>query len=134
MQKKYSVTPEMEHLVFFNHVVRKLGQNMSAADTYNTLLILEEAYSNIVKYGELKENDTITVGFKKTKTHFILEFTDSGKAFNPLEQPMPDLKKNNERQKGGGFGIFLYKLLTDKVTYKRENEKNQLMLRIPIEK
>ena len=132
MQAKYTVTPEMAHLSFFNKIVRQFGADLSIPTTYNILLILEEAYSNIVKYGELQKDDLITVRFKRTSKHFTLEFVDNGKAFNPLKEPLPDPQKTHERTRGGGFGIFLFKNMTDKATYKREGGKNKLLLRIPL--
>lgn len=132
MQVKYKVTPKMEHLIFFNQIVRQISQDLPNPITYNILLILEEAYSNIVKYAELTKDDLITVKFKRTNTHFVLELIDKGKEFNPLKEPLPDPEKTREKTKGGGFGIFLFKNITSKAVYKREKGQNKLLLKIPL--
>lgn len=128
MKAEYIVVPDMENLVFFQQIIRKLSGDISNPTTYNILLILEEAYSNIIKYAGLTDGDTIRISFEKTDTHFSLELIDSGVAFNPLKESLtcPDADSC------GGFGIFLFKNITDKATYKREKNKNKLYLRIPL--
>ncbi len=59
-------------------------------------------------------------------SQIIIEFTDWGIPFNPLDHELtvPDKEFN------GGFGIFIAKSLADKIKYRRELGKNILTVLI----
>ena len=46
--------------------------------------------------------------------------------------PPPDLVSGVDERRIGGLGIHLMKTLMDEVSYRREGEKNVLMLRISL--
>ena len=54
---------------------------------------------------------------------------DDAKEFNPLNIPEPDhLDKPLEHRRIGGLGIHFVKKIMDKIEYKRNNNKNILIL------
>ena len=57
-----------------------------------------------------------------------VSFTDSGKAFNPLEKPDPDITLSVEEREIGGLGIFLTKKYMDSVLYERKDNQNVLTI------
>ncbi|OGQ88870.1 MAG: hypothetical protein A2464_00430, partial [Deltaproteobacteria bacterium RIFOXYC2_FULL_48_10] len=55
-------------------------------------LLVEEIVVNIVRYGGMAvESGSIDVGMDTADDKIILEISDNGLAFNPLEQEGPDL-------------------------------------------
>lgn len=54
-----------------------------------------------------------------------LEIVDTGRSFNPLEQPDVDTHLPLE-QRAGGFGIYLVRSLMDEVEYTRQGDENVL--------
>ncbi len=54
----------------------------------------------------------------------IIEITDDGIPFNPLEKPDPERPKSIEETKVGGLGVLMTKKLMDKVEYVREGITN----------
>lgn len=92
-------------------------------------LMAEEALMNIVSYAF--EGDTprpIRLQCACTADHLRLEFSDSGRPFNPLEAPPPDLTAPLEQRAEGGLGIHLIRTLADSVTYEHRHGCNLLRL------
>jgi len=58
-----------------------------------------------------------------------MEFEDRGREFNPLEVAEPDLETPIEDRQLGGLGIHLVKKMVDVATYRREGDRNILLLR-----
>ncbi|HCJ66311.1 MAG TPA: ATP-binding protein [Elusimicrobia bacterium] len=93
-------------------------------------LVAEEALVNVVNYGYPGKTGDIEIacGPAEDKQGILIEIVDSGIPFNPLEKPEPDINLPLEERGIGGLGIFMIKKIMDKVTYKRENDKNFLSL------
>ncbi len=93
-------------------------------------LALEEVLANIISYGydHAGEHD-ILVRFSIQTGELTMEIEDDGRAFNPLDQPEPDLAMPLEERQAGGLGIFLLRKVMDQVEYRRENGKNILTLK-----
>jgi anti-sigma regulatory factor (Ser/Thr protein kinase) len=55
-----------------------------------------------------------------------VEFIDSGKPFNLLTSPIPDLTVDVDERQVGGLGIPLICAMMDQVSYCREGNRNIL--------
>ena len=89
----------------------------------------EEIFANISSYAYPNGiNGTIEAQLELIDSNIIFEFRDSGIEYNPLEKPDPDINLPPEERPIGGLGIYMTKKMTDKIFYKRENEKNILTL------
>lgn len=85
-------------------------------------LISEELLANIIKHGYDNQSDeTIDVELAVDGISVRITFTDSARAFNPLECNTPELLNDLSE---GGMGILLVKSLTDEQHYQRENSHN----------
>jgi anti-sigma regulatory factor (Ser/Thr protein kinase) len=91
-------------------------------------VVAEELFVNIASYAYrgTKGEAAVRIGFDGRR--IILQFEDSGIAFNPLEQEIPDVMAGIEDRSIGGLGIYLTRKWMDEITYKRDNEKNILTL------
>ena len=85
-------------------------------------LVSEELLANIIKYGYDQHSDEkIDIELAVDKNSVRLTFTDSARAFNPLERNDPDILNDLSE---GGMGILLVKSLTDEQSYMRDNDLN----------
>ena len=96
-------------------------------------LAVEEIYVNIAHYAYSPDKGTVQIACSVEKTadapaKVTVSFTDSGKAFNPLEKPDPDITLSVEEREIGGLGIFLTKKYMDSVLYERKDNQNILTL------
>jgi len=93
-------------------------------------LVIEEIFVNIACHAYSPgEGDAVirfTIGSDRSVE---LEFEDSGKPYDPLENESPDIGLSAEQREIGGLGIFLYRSLMDDAEYRYENGKNILTLR-----
>jgi anti-sigma regulatory factor (Ser/Thr protein kinase) len=92
-------------------------------------LVAEEALTNILKYAYRdEETSRADVTLVVEEQVVCLEFRDNGRAFDPLDQPPPDLDAPIEERGAGGLGIHLIKSLADEASYTRERDTNVLKL------
>ena len=92
-------------------------------------LVLEELITNIIFYGYPdKTEHKIIVRFSLDNKIFQMQIEDDAIEFNPLNVVKPDLDEAIENRKIGGLGIHFARQLTDKITYKRFDNKNILTL------
>ena len=97
----------------------------------NLLVVADELYSNIVKYGyENKGGEVFTrLLFNKDKNEFAITIIDKAPAFNPLEVNNSPLEGDVSDKPVGGLGILIVKKIMTVCAYDRINKKNILVLR-----
>ncbi len=85
-------------------------------------LAAEEILSNIIRHGYDSAIDgAINLEFIATENSISLVFTDSGRAFNPLDASSTNTGKDLSE---GGMGIPLVRSLTDGQFYERKGNSN----------
>lgn len=93
-------------------------------------LALDEIITNIISYGYADEESheiKIELFLHDGVLSVIVE--DDAKAFNPLDQPEPDIDIPLEEKQIGGLGIHLIKNLMDELDYTRSGNKNIFVMR-----
>lgn len=120
--------------------VKKFLENVLAEWTISEVIIqdivlcCDEAVTNIVTHGYKNLSEE-----KKKADHFICELEMSGKTisiriidqgaeFDYTKVPEPDINKNLEGKRTGGFGVFLMRSLMDDVKFYRQGEQNFLTM------
>jgi len=106
---------------------------LAPVDIQTVIMAAEEIFVNIAEYayrsgqGEVLISCTIsrTVG---SGSNIILDFSDEGVPYNPLNQPEPDITLGLEQRRAGGLGIFMVRQLVDHVEYRYEDNKNKLRI------
>jgi sigma-B regulation protein RsbU (phosphoserine phosphatase) len=115
-------------LDFVNAELAQTGCSSKIQNQIN--IAVEEIFMNIAYYAYSPETGTIIVRFGVSGNVIRLEFEDSGKPFNPLQKPDPDITARIEDRSIGGLGIFMVKKTMDSVEYRRCNgDKNLLILK-----
>jgi serine/threonine-protein kinase RsbW len=95
------------------------------------LLIFEELFTNVVKYGRAGDEaaETIGVALSLRGGELTIEFSDNGPPFDPLLAATPDLDRPIADRPIGGLGLRIVRSLVDHARYKREGDRNHLVLR-----
>jgi sigma-B regulation protein RsbU (phosphoserine phosphatase) len=94
-------------------------------------IIIDEIFANICNYSytDAVEKEYVTIRILN-QNEVILEFEDTGIAFDPLSETNPDIEKNIKERKVGGLGIYMVKKLAKSVVYNRINNKNVLTVKL----
>ena len=97
----------------------------------NLLVVADELYSNIVKYGYQNKGGEIFTRllFNKDKNEFVITIIDRAPEFNPLEVNNAPLEGNVEDKPIGGLGILIVKKIMTDYAYDHINNKNILVLK-----
>ncbi len=100
-----------------------------AAMGFTLDLVLEEAFTNVVKYAfDDDQTHEILLEFEKNDQWLEIRLIDDGLSYDPTQKTDPDIEAPVEDRQVGGLGIFLIKQFMDSVDYQRKDNKNYLIL------
>jgi anti-sigma regulatory factor (Ser/Thr protein kinase) len=90
----------------------------------------DELLTNIVDYAHADDADhPIEVALRLDGERLVAEVVDSGAPFDPLQDSAtPDIELEIDDRPVGGLGIHLVRTLMDEVSYRRDGERNRLLL------
>ncbi|MDR1250162.1 MAG: ATP-binding protein [Treponema sp.] len=88
----------------------------------------EEIFVNIARYAYAERTGDVTVRIGRAGDVLAAQFEDGGIPFDPLDWPNPKTTGSIEERSIGGRGIFLVKKLSDRVAYRRFEDKNLLTI------
>jgi anti-sigma regulatory factor (Ser/Thr protein kinase) len=94
-------------------------------------LCLEEAVSNIIRYGlpdAPPEQPAVHLKMSREATLLRLVIEDHGPEFDPLQAPDPQFPTRLEDAAIGGLGIHLMRRFTQSMHYQRRDGTNMLSL------
>jgi serine/threonine-protein kinase RsbW len=123
----------LEHLPAFIKAVTSAAKDggVDQKRFFDIELALEEVLVNIISHAyEGPKGDIQVVCRSDNQQCFIIEITDTGKAFDMTSVPPPDLSGAISERTIGGLGIHFVRKLTDKVYYHREGNRNILEIKI----
>jgi serine/threonine-protein kinase RsbW len=133
IKKQIKIANNIEELFNLNDEIENLFLmwKIPQQHQYNILLSVEEVFSNIVNYAFEDDQDYfIDISFSYDKNILTIEFSDPGKAFNPLIADTNNkLNKPFEERDLGGIGIHIVKSVMNEIYYQRKNDKNILILK-----
>jgi serine/threonine-protein kinase RsbW len=96
---------------------------------FHIRLVLEELIMNVISHGSRPEQPArIVVHLRQEGRDLTMEISDTGIAFDPLQQPPPDLDAAIEDRAIGGLGVHLIRTMMDSVRYRRDGEWNRVSL------
>ncbi len=105
------------------HHAFKSGFNERDSD--KIALAVDEACTNLIRYSfNMDNNQKIKISIDKDDKFFIVNIFDSGKPFNPLNIPKPNIKEYLLKYKKGGLGIFIIRSVMDEIEYVPSNNRN----------
>jgi len=127
--KKMEIEAEIENLDdVINFISAELEKIEYSSSIKNEICIaVEEIFLNIANYAYKPDNGNVCISISvKEKT--VIKFEDTGRPYNPLEQPSPDLEKPLNEREIGGLGIHMVKNIMDNVEYSYIENKNTLTI------
>ena len=102
---------------------------LAEAEVLELRLVAEEVVTNVAKYAYAPAAAAAMEMHVSTDAGEVtLEFRDSGRPFDPLTQPPPDLDAPLEERPIGGLGLTLVRALVEQAGYAREGPVNVLRL------
>jgi len=91
-------------------------------------IVADEVVSNIVRCSGAT---TFTLGFDRTAEGLVLSFVDDGQPFDPTQDiPTPDVAAALKDRSIGGLGIFMVKKMSKKISYRREEGLNHMVVNL----
>ena len=129
---KLTVKNRIEDLLRVNSIFESFAtqHEIGGRLRYHLLVSIEEILTNIIKYGFDEQGvHPIHITFRLVLENVEMEFEDRGREFNPLEVDEPNLETAIEDRQLGGLGIHLVKKMVDVAEYRREGDRNILLLR-----
>ena len=92
-------------------------------------IVIDELLNNIISYAYNDNNEhDIIIELTFSGNSLSITIKDDGVPFNPFEAKEPDTELSLEDRDIGGLGIHLVRNLMDKVSYKRQADKNVISL------
>jgi len=98
-------------------------------------LVLEELFTNVVKYGHSGETPEMPLRVELTKVPDGVEvvFTDDDATpFDPTRAPEVDIEAPIEERRPGGLGLHLIRKLVESIEYRYVEESRQGQVRFRI--
>ena len=87
-------------------------------------IVMDEIVSNIVRCSGSAD---FTLDLEQTDEGLVMEFVDSGRAFDPTQDvATPDIAADLAERSVGGLGIFMVRKMAKSVAYCRDDGRNVL--------
>lgn len=97
--------------------------------TQDALVVVDEVVSNALRHGGGPHSEPeIEISARIVDGTLELRFVDNGVPFDPLAGSAPALDQPVEARQLGGLGLMLVRSLTDAQVYRRENDRNVLVV------
>lgn len=130
--KELTVEAKRENLLLVQALI---DEELEAADcpmaTQITIdVAVEELFVNVADYAYDGKtgNVTVRVVLRENPLAAEINFIDSGKQYDPLINPDPDITLSAKDRPKGGLGIFMVKNTMDDMKYEYKDGKNVLTL------
>ncbi len=94
---------------------------------------LEELMVNAAVHGNCDpRKDAIRIELRLVRDRVEVTFSDTGKPFNPLTMPLPDVSRDVGTRPIGGLGIYFVRSLIPEIRYERRDGRNYLFMAKPV--
>jgi len=120
---------ELESLGIFREFITECCAQYNIPDNVvlDLKLAVDEACTNIIQHGYKGMNPgSIILSFRIESTRILVQITDFGQIFEPVETPKPDIEAALEDREFGGLGLFLIYQTMDNIDYHSSEDGNTL--------
>ena len=123
---------ELDRLPAFLDYVRRMAGEAGLSDAQGSRLELavEEALVNVFDYAyaDRAQAGAVLCRCAVRPDGLMVEIVDEGAPFDPLARADPDTALDLDQREPGGLGILLVKSLVDEIVYRRDGERNVLVI------
>jgi len=131
MSQRFQITraAELESLQEFRDFITECCQKSQIGDeiVLELKLAVDEACTNIIQHGyKGMDPGSIILSFRIESKRILVQITDFGHVFEPVEAPQPDIDAALEDREMGGMGLYLIYQTMDNIDYAASQEGNTL--------
>ena len=131
MYQRFQITraAELESLQIFRGFISECCARYEVPnDTVLELkLAVDEACTNIIEHGyKGMDPGSIILSFRIQPDRILVQLTDFGHVFEPVEGPKPDVEAALEDGELGGLGLYLIYQTMDNIDYTSSEDGNTL--------
>lgn len=127
MKLRLQMAPALDTLAQLSDTLEAalLRHGVSREHVSRARLIVEELACNTLEHGHLSgEQPPVEVTVQVDGGALVLEFHDSGPAFDLRSAPLPDLDADIAERPIGGLGLHLVRQLADHIDYRHDAGRN----------
>lgn len=130
--ERLTLPANVESVRLFHQFVRRGAEavGLDSAEMNKLDLVLEEILVNIARYAYEGAGD-VQVAYSTEAGSLLVEVTDRGRSFNPLDSAPPDLALGLADRPIGGLGVLLVRQIVGSLNYRRQDGQNTLSFRFP---
>jgi anti-sigma regulatory factor (Ser/Thr protein kinase) len=131
--ERLTLPARVESVRQFHQFVRSGAQavGLDLADMDKLDLVLEEILVNIARYAYQGGVGDVEVAYSAEPGSLLLEVSDRGSSFNPLDSAPPDLTLGLADRPIGGLGVLLVRQIVGSLSYRHQDGQNTLSFRFP---
>lgn len=131
MSQRYQITraAELEQLPLFREFISDCCQKhqVSPETVFDLKLAVDEACTNVITHGyKGMDPGSIILSFRIESDRILVQITDFGRVFEPVDAPKPDVEAALEDRPLGGLGLYLIYQLMDNIDYQSSEDGNTL--------
>ena len=129
MEKKFTRNIETLDEVF-SFVEQSCGSfHIDAALLFSINFVVEELFTNIVKYNKSGSQSDIMLSFEKKDGQLFIKLTDYDvDPFDVTQVADVDTSQSLEERKVGGLGVHLVRMMVDDIQYTYSNRESTITL------
>ena len=124
---------QLSEVTRLSRLVEAFGEaeGLEPGAVFSMNLALDEVVTNVIRYahGDQGGQHPIVVRLALERDVLTAQVEDDGRAFNPLDQPAPDIGAAIGERPLGGLGIHLVRSMMTSVEYRREDGRNVLTMK-----
>jgi serine/threonine-protein kinase RsbW len=131
MSQRFQITrvAELESLQVFRQFITECcaRYDIPADTVFELKLAVDEACTNIIEHGyKGMDPGSIILSFRIEPDRILVQITDFGHVFVPVESPRPDIQAALDEREPGGLGLFLIYQTMDNIDYQSTEDGNTL--------
>jgi serine/threonine-protein kinase RsbW len=131
MSQRYQMTraAELESLSVFRDFISDCcsRHQVPGGVVFDLKLAVDEACTNIIEHGyKGMDPGSIILSFRIESDRILVQITDFGHVFEPVEAPKPDVEAALEDRELGGMGLYLIYKTMDNIDYQSSEDGNML--------
>jgi anti-sigma regulatory factor (Ser/Thr protein kinase) len=101
---------------------------IAQADAFTLNFVVEELFTNFVKYNPTSESDILIV-LEKLDQKIKLEMVDpDAEPFDVTQAPKVDTQQSLQDRQIGGLGLHLVKEMVDHIAYEYKNKQSKITI------
>jgi len=131
MPQRFQITcaAEFESLSVFREFISDCCARFNIPDgtVFDLKLAVDEACTNIIEHGyKGMDPGSIILTIRIESDRILVQITDFGHIFEPVETPKPDVESALEDHELGGLGLYLIYQTMDNIDYQSSEDGNTL--------